>query len=185
MLMRTQETVVTGRKKKVLTAERVRELLNYSNDTGVITWRVDKGPKRAGCEAGVINGPGYLLIRIDGNLCLGHRIAWLHVHGDWPAGDLDHINQIKTDNRIANLRVATRSQNEQNKSLRADNTSGYRGVCWSKRASRWIARIQTDGKYRNLGAFETPEAAYAVYLDAAAKLHPYNPLTRADSKHEQ
>lgn len=182
MLMRAQETVVAGRKKKVLTAERVRELLNYSHDTGAITWRVDKGPKRAGCEAGFINGPGYLLIRIGGNLCLGHRIAWLHVHGDWPDGDLDHINQIKTDNRIANLRVATRSQNEQNKSLRADNTSGYRGVCWSKKECRWKARIQLDGKRQSLGLFDTPEAAYAVYLEAAAKLHTHNPLT-VDGKH--
>ncbi|MBW8464853.1 HNH endonuclease [Acidovorax sp.] len=181
MLIRVQETVESKR-KNMPTLERVMELLSYSADTGVFTWLIDKGSARAGSAAGAVNGPGYLVIRIDGLLCLGHRLAWLYVFGAWPDGDLDHVNQIKTDNRIANLRVATRSQNEQNKSQRADNSSGYRGVCWSKKECRWKARIQLDGKCHSLGLFDTPEAAYAVYLEAAAKLHTHNPLT-VDGKH--
>lgn len=175
--MRVTETVRTKQATNMPTAERLKELLSYSPETGEFTWRFNKGRAFAGSVAGGANGLGYWLIRIDGHLCLGHRLAWLYVHGELPPGDLDHINQIKGDNRIENLRVASRSENEQNKRRRADNTSGYRGVCWNKLKARWMARICLHGKCRNLGYFETAESAYAAYLDAAAQLHTHNPLT--------
>jgi len=158
-----------------LTQETLKALLHYDPETGVFKWRGNRGAARAGDEAGVDNGTGYLRTKISGKSYLNHRLAWLYVHGCWPASDLDHINRRRTDNKISNLRLATRSENEQNKLLQRCNTSGFRGVSWSKSRNRWQASIMLNGKQQHLGYFAAAEEASLAYRAAAARLHTVNP----------
>ena len=87
-----------------LTAERLRELLSYSPETGLFYWRVSKGSVAAGTQAGNPGVRGYIVIRIDGVPHYAHRLAWLHVHGEHPTGEIDHRNNNRADNSISNLR---------------------------------------------------------------------------------
>lgn len=164
-------------KEARLTAERVRELFNYDPETGVFTRRVGR---RAGTKAGDIAGSvkpsGYRSIWIGANY-MAHRLAWLYVHGTWPDGQVDHINQIKTDNRLANLRVVTHAQNMENRLPYRTNSTGLRGVYRRKTQPDHLfyAAIKVNRKTINLGAFRTAEEAHAAYCAAAAKLHTHNP----------
>ena len=157
-----------------LTAERLRELLAYDASTGIFTWRKSKGAARAGNTAGTPHSRGYWTITIDGNGHLAHRLAWLYVHGKWPERALDHINRLRSDCRIANLREVSGSQNAQNKSQQSNNTSGYMGVTWCKSSNRWVARITVDGKRINLGRY----VGYCDTVNArknAEALYGYHP----------
>jgi len=153
-----------------LTAERLRELFNYDPETGVFRRRVTCSNRRAGEVAGSFSH-GYLRIGIDGRDYLAHRLAWLHVHGVWPAGEVDHRNQTRDDNRIDNLREATHAQNGWNAGKRSHNASGFKGVSFDKRDRRWVAEIRHHGKRECLGYFDTPEEAHAAYVEAAHRLH--------------
>lgn len=162
-----------------LSACYVRSVLDYDPATGALTWkpRTDIANSRirntwnsrfAGRAAGSIDAYGYVHIRLCGYQLKGHRIAWLHTHGSWPAGQLDHINGVRTDNRIANLREATPSENSGNTRRHADNQCGLKGVY--RVGKRWVARIHADGKSRHLGRFDAPEEAHAAYCVAAHEL---------------
>lgn len=83
----------------------------------------------------------------------------------------DHINGNTLDNRRSNLRVVTRTQNNQNVTIRKHNKSGYKGVSLEKKTGRWVAVIQANNKRIHLGTFDTPEEAYAAYCEAAKKYH--------------
>jgi hypothetical protein len=83
----------------------------------------------------------------------------------------DHINRDKLDNRKANLRQATRSQNQVNRGLQSNNTSGYKGVHYDKLRNIWRARVVVDRKGINLGDFKTPEEAAQAYNEKAKELH--------------
>lgn len=166
---------LTGRALDV-TAERLHELLDYDLLTGTFTWRVaHRGTAKAGAVAGS-PGAGYVCIRIDGRRYLAHRLAWLYVHGGWPDTQVDHINGDPTDNRLANLRMATPAQNQQNqRRARADNKCGLLGVSLCR--GRWQAEIRLNGKGIYLGRFDTPKQAHDAYLAAKARLHPFQTLT--------
>lgn len=97
-----------------------------------------------------------------------HRLIWAMHYGEWPSGAIDHINGIPDDNRVSNLRIANHSQNMMNTRLRRDNTSGYKGVAWCKKASKWQVYITYDGKTRSLGRFSSLQEAIAVRRRAAA-----------------
>ena len=156
----------------MLTAARLRELLSYDPDTGVFRWRVSRpGTRGIGSIAGASDGQGYHQIGIDGRIYRDHRLAWLYMTGEWPADDVDHINRDRGDCRFANLREATRSQNNANAKRPSDNTSGYKGVSFDKRRGRWHAYISHGGRRKNLGMFDTAVAAYEARLAAAARLH--------------
>jgi hypothetical protein len=156
----------------VVTPERLRELLAYDPGTGVFTRLVSTSSRaNAGRVAGSLNGKGHRQTRIDGRNYQDHRRAWLYVHGAWPVADLDHINMDRADNRITNLRVATKSQNQANRPAQANNTSGFKGVTWNKRRGNWMAQIAGGGKNKYLGYFDTAEAAHAEYCAAARKYH--------------
>lgn len=98
-----------------------------------------------------------------------HRIVWAMLTGSWPTMALDHINGIRTDNRLSNLREATWSQNQANRRTFVTNRIGLKGV--HKRYQRYAAQIQVQGRYIWLGTFDTPELAHAAYREAAQKYH--------------
>jgi hypothetical protein len=157
-----------------LTAEQLRELLCYDTETGVFTRRVASGYR--GCHrAGMVLGTpshGYLQVSVSGRRYQAHRLAWLYVHGTWPANEIDHINGVRSDNRIANLRALTHAENGQNlRRAKSHNKSGMLGIRWRDESRQWQARICVGGKTTYLGKFSTPEEAYAAYIDAKRRLH--------------
>lgn len=151
-----------------LTAERARELLDYDPETGVFVYRAPRRGIKVGDIAGCPNKAGYLRIFVDGVSYYAHRLAWLHVHGEWPPGDLDHEDTIKDHNWIGNLRPASQSQNNANKPRPANNTSGFKGV--SRQHGKWRARVGKSSQSIHLGLHATPELARAAYVAAAQRL---------------
>lgn len=167
---------------KTLTASRLRELLDYSPSSGVFKWRVaPTGRREIGGVAGCEDRSGYLKIGVDGRLYAAHRLAWLYVYGEWPVPAIDHINGVKTDNRITNLRAAGQDINSQNRrGANRGNTSGLLGVCWSRHHRKWIAQISANGEKVMLGGFDDRRDAYDAYLKAKHLLHPGNTLVHPD-----
>jgi len=111
----------------------------------------------------------YFRMMVDGQQYPNHHLAWLWVHGELPKGQLDHINGDRLDNRIANLREASQTENMGNCIKHRDNKSGYKGV-FPLRGKRWQAQVCRNGVKHHLGTFETPEEAHAAYCDAASKV---------------
>lgn len=158
---------------------RVRPLNHFTNEHGWITFNA----QQAGKSAGTLNPIGYRQIKLTfaGIKCstLAHRIVWALATGAWPKAEIDHINGIRSDNRITNLREATRSENSHNLSKLPTNTSGFPGVSWHKHPhNKWRASIRIRNRPIFLGQFNTPEEAYAAYLEAKRRLHPANPTPR-------
>jgi len=148
-------------------------LLDYDADTGHFYWRVQAARRvHLGDRAGrPVGGHGYRSINIGGIRYPEHHLAWFYVHGAWPADFIDHRNLQRDDNRIANLREATASQNRQNTRVQKNNTSGFKGV--TRNGSRWAAEIMVDGARIRLGRFDTPEQASAAYIAAKKRLHTH------------
>jgi hypothetical protein len=158
---------------------RVTQLLNYQPETGEFTWRESRGTSiKVGMAAGSIRD-GYVCIWIDGISYKAHRLAFLHMTGQWPTEFVDHIDGDRANNRWANLREATCSGNNQNRGLGVNNRSGFLGVGWKKAEQKWQARIRVAGKLKHLGYFDDPTAAAAAYADAKARLHTFNPILRS------
>jgi hypothetical protein len=122
---------------------------------------------------------GYWFLHLDHKRYAAHRLAWLYVYGVWPAECIDHINRVRTDNRISNLREATRAQNRQNLCLSAKNKSGIRGVSFDRVNSNWRASISVGGRAKNLGRFASKSDAAAAYAAEAAKFHTHNQVGQA------
>lgn len=146
--------------------ERLNELLEYNAETGEFRWKIPRKKMQSGERAGYLRGRHqYLMIGIDYEKYQGHRIAWAMHYGKWPDQIIDHVNGDGSDNRICNLRLATKVQNAHNTGKTVRNTSGVKGVTWHKRAERWMAQCKTDGKLRYLGLFDTKEEAGAAYQE--------------------
>jgi hypothetical protein len=150
------------------------EVLSYDRQTGQFTWLVDVGTVKAGELAGTINADGYIQIRYQGQFYLAHRLAWRFVTGEEPKAQIDHRDRVECHNWFDNLREATNTLNTQNRGENKNNTSGFRGVAWSKAAGKWQAGIKVDGKRKHLGLFEDPVVAHGVYLAACSALHPFS-----------
>lgn len=159
-------------RRKTLTADRLRYVMDYDPDTGVFIWRGSEGGRFAkkGKIAGANIGNGYLGIGVDGVHYRVSRLAVLWMTGVMPTKQVDHINGIRDDNRWANLRQATRSDNIANSKLRKDNKSGFKGVHWNESARKWRAHIRHKGKGYHLGSFDAPEEAYQAYCRAAREM---------------
>lgn len=144
----------------------LRQHYAYDAKTGVITSR------RTGKPVGYKNQKGYLRIDFRGKLYRAHHIAWAFVMGEWPESMLDHINQIKDDNRIENLRLATMHGNNVNRGVQSNNTSGFRGVSWVKRRQKWRAMLYLKPKRKHLGYFDTAEEAGLAQYKALMEMNP-------------
>ncbi|ACE75796.1 P56 [Xanthomonas phage phiL7] len=166
------------RRPPELTQELLQETLDYIPETGELTWRVNKGPRaRVGMRAGSVNGRGYCQVLLYGKHYLVHRLAWLYVHGRWPADKVDHIDGNPSNNKLSNLRECTQLENQQNRAPQKQKRSGLpHGVTMSH--GKYGAKITTDGKPKWLGTFETQELAHAAYLAAKAELHTFQPIPR-------
>jgi len=153
-----------------LTQKHLKSVLSYDLQTGVFTWKIDcRNMVKAGCTAGYIKDNGYRSISIKGGKHYAHRLVFLFMTGNTPKNDVDHINNVKDDNRWVNLREATRSQNNANMGIRRDNSSGFRGVVWHKNRNKWMAQIYVGGKAKYLGIFACKCAAATAYNEGAKK----------------
>lgn len=171
-------------KQDMPSLELLRTLIAYDCETGNLTWigpEYGSGNVRRLCgkKQGTPHHSGYLYVRLGERYfgkrsILAHRMAWALHYGEWPRDDIDHVNGDKSDNRIANLRAATRRQNKYNSKRRRDNTTGFKGVGRASKANRskpFCAQIMVKGKRYNLGFYATAEEAHEAYGLAARKLH--------------
>lgn len=154
----------------ILTAERLREVLEYDPATGTFTWTAPAHGVTVGSMAGTIGHHGYRSIGIDRKYYRAGRLAWLHVHGVWPTHSIDHIDRDRSNDRLANLREADQTLNNGNVRRRSDNTSGFKGVGFHSASGLWYARIKVRGRTISLGYHRIKEAAARAY-DKAARDH--------------
>lgn len=159
----------------MLTKDRLKEIVIYDPETGLFTWRFNRSNKKAGEIAGCLSPLGYVLLRLEKKLYKAHRLAWLYVYGEWPNGDIDHINSVKSDNRIANIRDTTRAENKQNM-VRAhkDNSCGTLGV--TSHRDKFVAQITHEGRRIYIGIYKTIEQAHAAYIAKKREIHPMGML---------
>lgn len=162
-------------KNDILTQAEVRQILNYDPDTGVFLWkrREDVGAKWNGKWAGKVAGhssvKGHVVIMVNKQRYFAHRLAWVYATGEYPDGDIDHKNGVKNDNRLCNLRPATRTQNITNSPVRKDSSTGVKGVY--RHRGKFVAQTRKNGQHYYIGAFKTLEDAKAAHADFYEKLH--------------
>ena len=153
--------------------ELLREFLSYNPDTGLLTWIKKQTGRKATIEPGTVvsflRKDGYLQLTVRSRKILAHRAAWALHYGEWPKKHLDHANGVRSDNRIGNLRLATRSQNQHNRA--ATNDTGVCGVY--RRKNRFIAKITHEHIQYNIGSFLSIEDASDARLQKAKELGIY------------
>lgn len=164
-------------KHDVITAEQLRQIAMYQPDTGIFTWKITRSSvAQAGTEFGSWDLHGYKTVRINRKSYKLHRLAWLYVHGEMPKNDIDHINGIRHDNRICNLRDVTRKTNLENKT-KLNTVKKYTsliGAYFDPKKNVFYSRISINNKSVHLGSFDTEEKAHQAYIDAKRKLHSGN-----------
>jgi hypothetical protein len=168
---------------EIPTAATFRELLTYDPETGVLTWlwRERKWFSRdqdwrswntryAGKPAlAALGSRGYRNGELFHRKYRAHRVIWLYHYGEWPSGQIDHINHVRTDNSIANLRIVSNDENQRNCSHSKNNTSGATGVHWDKSSGKWRAEIRAESRKIYLGLFIAFDDAVAARK--AAEMH--------------
>lgn len=162
--------------------ELLKSLLHYDPETGFLFWKhrprhlfkADGDMKKwntkyAGKRAlNAVHSEGYLYGPIFAKQHRAHRVAWAISYGEWP-DNIDHINRVRTDNRLSNLRNVSLAENNRNLPMRKNNTSGVTGVSWSNLHNRWVAQICVDKRVTYLGLFDTIEEAAAARAAANVK----------------
>lgn len=167
--------------KSIPTPAELRKLLSYEPTTGKLFWlprpveMFADGKQTAQHNANTWNTKyantqaftadnrnGYRVGSLNRRKIYAHRAIWALHHGEWPVAQLDHVNGVRDDNRIANLRAVTQSQNSRNAAMPATNTSGVIGVCRTRSGLKWFAQIKTNGENTYLGTFHTIEEAAAA-----------------------
>ena len=153
-----------------ITQEFLKEHLEYRD--GHLWWvkptsiRVKIGQQFGSCHNG-----GYRRGMLKSKNCYEHRLIWFYHYGKWPKDQIDHINGVKDDNRIENLREATKQQNSFNRKSGKDSSSTYKGVSWDKQSKKWEGRYTYKGKSYFIGYYATEEEAAEAYRKATEHLH--------------
>lgn len=161
--------------KELPSPEYLRQRLRYEPETGKLFWRESAAfPKQcntrlSGVEAGAMAKDGYLRVGINKKNYLAHRAIWAIYHNNWPDSDIDHIDGDKSNNRICNLRIVSKTENSRNSSLRIDNNSGVTGVYWDRLRNKWKAQISVNRRHLYLGAFTDLESALIARKCAEAE----------------
>ena len=166
------------------TPETLRKLLRYEPDTGKLFWlerttdMFDDGIRSAeqrcrmansrntGKEALTASCHGYRMGRVNYARVSAHRVIWAMVNGEWPVDQIDHINGVRDDNRIENLREVSTQENLRNQKVRSTNTSGKTGVYRRGKTSAWYAQIVVSGKCIHIGTFSDKNLAIEARKDA-------------------
>ncbi|WP_324710403.1 HNH endonuclease signature motif containing protein [Pseudomonas citronellolis] len=155
----------------MLTADLLRDIIHYDPVSGLFTWkRTLSNRAKEGHLAGTVTDRGYLVITIARRRMQAHRLAWLYVHGEEPAGVIDHLDGDALNNRIVNLRVVPQATNTKNNKVSMNNTSGHPGVYLNKRTGRWYAQIWDSMKCIHLGNFTDKADAVAARKLAEGQL---------------
>jgi len=150
----------------MLTQKKLKELLHYNPKTGVFKWKASRSGIRADMIAGSNTFNKYSHLMVDTVLYLSSRLAWFYVNGYFPEEYIDHINRIKSDNRIENLREVTNQCNQRNCGNHKHNTSGVKGVCWVKKNNKWQASIKLNRNGKYLGQYMSFDNAVCARLAA-------------------
>jgi hypothetical protein len=153
----------------MITQELVKELFDYQDGNLIRKTKVATNAN-IGDIVGTLDGHGYLQFRINNRLYRLHRVVFLWHHGYLPQC-VDHIDGNPLNNRIENLRAATKLENNRNTTVRKDNKAGVKNVYWSKSASRWVVHIRVEGKLKHIGLFDDIELAELVAIEAREKFH--------------
>lgn len=150
----------------MITQNEVREIFNYDENTGAFTWKIRRANCiKVGTQAGSYH-QGYRRVELNNKGYLVHRLIWLYVYGYFPENEIDHINHIRDDNRLCNLREVTKSENAKNQSKHSTNKSGHLGVHWHKHQAKWCANITYNGKVISLGYYHNKEDAINARVKA-------------------
>lgn len=157
--------------------EYLKSCFRYESDTGKLFWRNREdmdarwNMKNAGKEITHLCH-GYISPRLNGKKYLAHRIVYKIIHGEIPVGMLiDHINRVTADNRLENLRMCTSAENQFNRVISSNNTSGIKGVAWSKRTKMWLAKATISKKVHHLGSFKDINDAAQARDEFCRKMH--------------
>lgn len=145
----------------------LKMLLDYDPYTGEIRWKISRSnvAKVGAIAGGISPSTGYIRLAVNKKSLSGHRVAWALYYGEWPKGVIDHVNHVRTDNRISNLRDVTKQVNCINRKAAQSNKNGLPlGVFLDKRRNTFYSQIYVDGKSKYLGTFHTPEKASEAYL---------------------
>lgn len=148
------------------------KMFRYEPDTGKLYNKYNRNPRALkDAEVGSKHHSGYYQVQIDGKLIMVHRIIWEMHYGKIPKGmEIDHINHVRDDNRLENLRLVTRQGNRRNQRITSRNkTSGVMGVYWNKQREKWHAQIKVDGKAIYLGQSDNFDEAVRLRKDAELK----------------
>lgn len=157
-----------------LTYERVAEVFRCDAETGVLERKLKSGRWRA-CGGKPNHSSGYSHLKIDGKNYLAHRLIWLLTHGEWPENEIDHVDRDRMNNKIENLRDATRTENSHNCTMNKNNSIGYPGVSFHKQHKKYRARIKVNYKNIFFGCVEIAEEAFTAYMLAKIEHHPTSP----------
>ncbi len=155
-----------------LTAEYVRQIFDYNPEIGELRWklRTDLRPcdsaRLVGRLAGSVKSD-CVNIKINGKMYKAHRVIFLWMKGEWPKYQCDHVDVETSNNRWSNLREATQSQNQANKRLYKNNSSGLKGVHWRSDVGKYQAQINKSGKRTHLGYFDDPNDGHAAFCRAS------------------
>ena len=153
----------------MLTLERAKYFLDYDPETGLFCSKIRANRRAPGIITGPISHYGYLIIGIDGEKYKAHRLAWFFVHGEFPDGMIDHRNEIKTDNRISNLRIASHFLNQHNRFKSKEHK--LLGAYFHKSSGKWSSSIKSNKKLHYLGLFDTELEAHNRYMEAKKEYH--------------
>ena len=154
----------------MITQDELNKLFTYEPSTGNLIRKVGVNGTQVGDVAGYKKTNGYVSITINSKKCMAHRLIWVLVHGSIDSKlQIDHINGVKDDNRLSNIRLVTQQENLKNKRIGKSNKSGAVGVSWYKKTLKWCAKINVNGKMRHLGYFTNKDEAIAARKAASIK----------------